>query len=184
MKIAERIVMVLILLSVILGFAWIYFSVQSEHQQVVDDVAAGKYQTPIATSTKVTLENWQTLYPNTVLIRIKDIDVQASVADSLPERIQGLSDTPFLPENVVKLFAFGVAGKHSIWMKDMNYPLDIIWLDEGGIITHIEANVSPDSYPESFTPPQPALYVIETNAGFTASNTVTVGDKVILYSGQ
>jgi uncharacterized membrane protein (UPF0127 family) len=104
----------------------------------------------------------------------------ASVADTIPERIKGLSGTPFLPDKVVKLFAFGAAGEQSIWMKNMNYPLDIIWLDKEGIIVHIEKDISPETYPDSFSSPAPAWYVIEANAGFTASNTVAVGDKVTL----
>lgn len=184
MKIAERIVMVLILLGMILGGAWIYFAVKQEQQRVISDVAAGKYQIPVASNTEISPENWQALYPNTVRILIKDTAVYASVADTMPERMQGLSKTPFLPDNVVKLFAFGSTGKHSIWMKDMNYPLDIMWVDEDGVIVHIEPNVSPDSYPESYAPPTPALYVIEANAGFTASNSIAVGDKVVLYPSE
>lgn len=176
--------MVVLLLGLVLGGAWIYLSVKQEQQRVIDDVADGKYQTPVATSTETSPENWQALYPNTVSIRIKEATVYASVADTLPERMQGLSDTPFLPDNVVKLFAFGSPGEHSIWMKDMNYPLDIIWLDEDGTIVHIEPSVSPDSYPNSYAPSSPALYVIETNAGFTASNSIAVGDKVALHPGE
>lgn len=181
MKTTERIVMVLLLLCLICGGAWIYFAVKHEQQSVRDAVARGEYEKPIATSTEVSPESWQTLYPNTVKIWIGEVSVQASVADTLPERIQGLSGTPFLPDQVVKLFAFGTAGKHSIWMKDMQYPLDILWLDEEGTIIHIEENVSPDSYPDSFAPSSPALYVIEANAGFTASNTIALGDKVVLH---
>jgi uncharacterized membrane protein (UPF0127 family) len=85
-----------------------------------------------------------------------------------------------LPEHVVKLFVFGVPGNHSIWMKDMNYPLDILWVAEEGEIVHIEENVSPDSFPESFSSPTPAWFVVEANAGFVASNTIAIGDEVVL----
>lgn len=181
MKIAERIVMVLILLVLVGGGAWIYFAVQADHQEVLDAVARGEYQQ----STKVeepelVIEDWKVIYPNTILMTIGGVEVQASVADTLSKRIKGLSGTPFLPENVVKLFAFGVEGEHSIWMKDMNYPIDIIWAAEDGVVVHIEENVSPDTYPEAFASPTPAWYVIEASAGFCASNTIEVGDKVVL----
>ena len=45
---------------------------------------------------------------------------------------------------------------------------------------HIEENVSPATYPDSFTSPKPAWYVIEANAGFVASSSVSVGDEVIV----
>jgi hypothetical protein len=98
----------------------------------------------------------------------------------MSERIKGLSGTPFLPDNVVKLFAFGVAGEHSIWMKDMNYPIDIMWTTADGTIVHIEENVAPESFPESFASPEPAWFVIEASAGFVASNSVAIGDDVVL----
>jgi uncharacterized membrane protein (UPF0127 family) len=180
MKIAERIVMVLLLLCLLGGAGWIYYAVQQEQQAVRDAVARGEYEISIATSTEIVEDDWRVLYPNTVPIRIGEVVVEASVADTLSERIQGLSGTPFLPNDVVKLFVFGVAGKHSIWMKDMQYPIDIIWITEAGEIVAIEENVSPDSYPGSFTPKAEAWYVIEANAGFAASNTIAVGDKVTL----
>jgi len=188
MKIAERIVMVLIFFCLVGGGAWIYFAVQYEQQEVREAVARGEYEIP-EEADPVTPDpaDWREIYPATVPITIKDVPVQASVADSLPERIKGLSNTPFLPPHVVKLFSFGVAGTHSIWMKDMNYPLDIMWLSEEGVIVHIEEQVSPDTYSrenprasQSFGSPEPAWYVIEASAGFVASNTIAVGDKVVL----
>ena len=106
--------------------------------------------------------------------------MKASVADTLPERIQGLSNTPFLPKDVIKLFVFEAYGEHSIWMKDMNYSLDIIWVDREGKIVHIEENISPDTYPESFSSPVPAWFVVEANAGFVANNAISVGDEVVV----
>jgi uncharacterized membrane protein (UPF0127 family) len=185
MKIAERIVMIVLLIVLIGGSAWLYLTIKHEYtqeqQEVRDAVARGEYERPIETEEEeVGLEEWRTIYPKTVPITIGEAVVQASVANTLPERIKGLSDTPFLPEGVVKLFAFGADGTHSIWMKDMNYSLDIIWVAEEGEIVHIEENVSPETYPKAFSSPVPAWYVIEANAGFVASNTVAIGDEVVL----
>jgi uncharacterized membrane protein (UPF0127 family) len=77
---------------------------------------------------------------------------------------------------VAKVFIFDTAEKWSFWMKDMNYPIDIFWLDENGVVVHIEESVSPDTYPtQSFVPPVPALYVIETKAGFAQENNIMIG---------
>jgi uncharacterized membrane protein (UPF0127 family) len=162
MKIAERIIIVALLLAIVAGGAWIYFSVQYQHKQTLAAVARGDFEIrdePV----EVTPDDWRLIYPATVPARIGSTTVEASVADNLPERIQGLSGTPFLPENVVKLFVFGAPGSHSIWMKDMNYPLDILWLDEEGLVVHIEEDVAPESYPESFSSPTPAWFVVEAN---------------------
>lgn len=181
MKIAERIVMISLVLVLIGGFLWLYLGVQSSQQAVKDAVARGEYETPVENNTaEIAPSDWRAIYPVIVPINIGEVPALASVADTLSERMKGLSETPFLPDNVVKLFAFGATGTHSIWMKDMKYPLDIIWITQGGEIVHIEENVPPDSYPKSFSSPKPAWYVIEANAGFVASNTIAVGDEVVL----
>ncbi len=179
MKIAERLVMVLLILTLLAGGAWIYLAVQHEQQEVRDAVARGEYEI-WPEEEVVNPEDWRIIYPNTVPILIGSSTVEASVADNIPERIKGLSGTPFLPHNVVKLFAFGAYGEHSIWMKDMNYAIDIIWANKEGEIVYIEEDVSPDSYPKSFASPEPAWYVIETVSGFSKENDITVGDKVRL----
>ena len=180
MKLAERIVMVVIVLVLIGGAAWLYITLKKEDHALREAVQRGEYEIPLKDPNEVTEKEWRTYYPELVPIIIGSTSAYASIADSLPELIKGLSDTPSLPDTVVKLFAFGSTGKHSIWMKDMNYPIDIIWLDESGKIVHIVENVSPDTYPESFAPPTPALYVIETNAGFVASSSLSMGDEVIV----
>ena len=179
MKIAERIVIVLLLLIIVCGSAWIYFAVTSEQQEVRDAVARGEYEIredPVVEET--TTDDWRRYYPVTTPITIGRSTVLASIAETVPERIKGLSDTPFLPENVVKLFVFGTNGRHSIWMKDMQYSLDIMWATKEGEIVHIEENVTPETYPESFASPTPAWYVVEANAGFVEANNISLGDTI------
>ena len=174
--------MVLLAVLLIGGGVWGYFAVIYEREEVRKAVARGEYQIPDTEEQEVEVEteDWQALFPNTIPLTIGSVVVQASVADTLPKRIKGLSDTPFLPTGVVKLFAFGVPGSHSIWMKDMNYALDIIWVAEEGEIVHIEENVSPDTFPTSFASPTPAWFVVEANAGFVEQYQIKLGDEVIL----
>lgn len=124
--------------------------------------------------------SWQTIYPNTVPMQIGSTTLRASVASTWPERIKGLSDTPYLPEDVVKFFAFDSLGLHSIWMKDMNYSIDIIWLNEEGVVVYIVNGASPESYPAMFVPDTKAKYVVETVEGFAAKNNITVGTTTVL----
>ena len=127
---------------------------------------------------------WSDIYPNVASMQIAEVTVWASVAETWSERIQGLSGTPYLPEEVVKLFIFDSNGLHSIWMKDMNYAIDIIWVDESGSIVDFAEDATPDSFPESFMPDKPAYYVIETVSGFVDKNKIKVGDKVKFPSGR
>jgi uncharacterized protein len=133
-----------------------------------------------ATETYTETDSWETIYPDTKVMKIGSLSVNASIAKSWPERIRGLSGTPYLPFEVVKLFVFDTPGQHSIWMKDMNYAIDIIWVDAAGVIVDKKENVSPDTYPASFEPVAPALYIIEAQAGFLEKAKVTIGDKVSL----
>lgn len=127
----------------------------------------------------IATEDWQTIYPKTKPLQIAGVNVLSSVARTWPDRIKGLSGTPYLPENVVKLFVFDSLGYPSIWMKDMNYSIDIIWVNDKNKIVHIAKEASPDSYPTSFTPDAPALYVIETASGFVDKNNIKIGDEVV-----
>lgn len=102
----------------------------------------------------------------------------ASVADTEASREQGLSGTITLPPTVVKLFVFDHNDRWSFWMKDMHYPIDIIWLNENHQVVYLVPNVTPDSYPETFIPPLPARYVIETAAGLSATHHIIPGTLV------
>jgi uncharacterized membrane protein (UPF0127 family) len=69
-------------------------------------------------------------------------------------------------------------------MKDMNFPIDIIWIDNSQII-HITENASPepgtlDSELTLYKPPAPFDTVLEVNAGFTKENNISVGDNIDL----
>ncbi len=187
MKTAERIVIVGLLAAFIgIGYAG-YYAVKKQRADLRAEVATGAFEIPdvdpvaaAANEDKNDPVNWRRFYPNTVPVTLAGVPVLASVADTMSTRIEGLSNTPYLPDNVVKLFAFGVPGTHSIWMKDMNYPLDIIWIAEQGEIVHIEENVSPDTFPESFGSPTPAWFVVEANAGFVAEHDVQVGEELVI----
>jgi len=191
MKSAERVVIVVIIFLLAGGAAWGYYAVQDKRADYRERVANGEFEIrpdeqPLlgSSATSIDQSNWRSVYPNTVPIMIGTVAVRASVADTLSSRIKGLSDTPYLPANVVKLFAFGVPGSHSIWMKDMRYPIDIMWAAQDGTIVHIEEAVSPDTFPTSFASPTPAWFVVEANAGFVADEQITIGDKIVLPVAQ
>lgn len=145
-------------------------------------VAYLKDEEPATATGSTESRPWSNIYPGTVPMTIGGVAVEASVADSWPERIKGLSETPYLPEEVVKFFVFDSSAYHSIWMKDMNYPIDIIWVSEAAEVVYIAKNVPPESYPETFSPSTPALYVIEAVAGFADTHGLSVGSSVELPS--
>jgi uncharacterized membrane protein (UPF0127 family) len=178
MKNAERVVMVLLLLVIVGGAGWLYFAIKHDQNEIKDAVARGEYEIREGEEVGDVNTDWETIYPYTMQVFIGSTSVQASIADDPKERIAGLSNTPFLPNHVVKLFVFDAYGEHSIWMKDMNYAIDILWATKEGEIVFIEENVSPDSFPETFASPKPAWYVVETAAGFVDSEKILIGDYI------
>ena len=109
----------------------------------------------------------------------KDICVQAEIADTEAERQGGLMSRNRLPDGYGMLFVFEKAARHSFWMKNMRFPLDIIWLSKEKQVVHIAKNVPPcQDTCDSIIPPQAASYALEVNAGFADKYSIEVGSKL------
>ncbi len=100
------------------------------------------------------------------------------VADTDAKRATGLSNRESLPKGSGLLFVFEEPGYYQFWMKDMNFPIDIAWINENKRIVHIESNVSQFSFPQTYTSFSPAKYVLETNANFFENAKIKIGDKL------
>lgn len=111
-------------------------------------------------------------------ITVGDTSVQVMIADTPGERRQGLSGVTSLPPTRGMLFVFEEDDRYSIWMKDMHFPLDILWISADGVIVDIEENVAPETYPEVFEPEVPVRYVLEMPAGFVEAYNIVLGDHV------
>lgn len=104
--------------------------------------------------------------------------IEAEVVSTNVDRARGLSGREGLGENEGMLFVFSEPGKYGFWMKDMNFAIDILWLDDEGKIVHIEKDVHPETYPNSFAPDEDALYVLEILAGKAHEQGLVVGDML------
>ncbi len=118
--------------------------------------------------------------PGTPIVRIENIAMKVEIAQTLEERKRGLSGRSAFDTADGLLFVFPVADYHGIWMKDVNFPIDIIWIGEDRTIIGIEKNVEPSTYPTIFRPQQPARYVIETNVHYADTFDLHPGQKVEL----
>jgi uncharacterized membrane protein (UPF0127 family) len=107
--------------------------------------------------------------------------INVKIANSEIERIQGLSGRKNLKDDEGMFFEFEKDGQHGIWMKDMNFSIDIIWFDKYGAIIYVEKNIDPKTYPKVFKPEIDARYVLEVNSGFFDKNNLEVGDTIDLY---
>lgn len=114
----------------------------------------------------------------TKTIQVAGHALEVEVANTELTRAHGLSDRTTIAKDTGMLFVFPTAGFYEFWMKDMHFPIDMIWVGVDHKIVSINENVSPDTYPQLFSPKEPALYVIEVGAGYAENYRVSVGDEV------
>lgn len=119
---------------------------------------------------------WQR--PTQVRLGLPDRAFKLEVAKGAADRAQGLAGRDSLPQDQGMLFIFPKDKKPCMWMKDMRFPLDILWLDAQQRIVHMARNLSPLTYPQVFCPRAPAAYVVELNAGQTQAAHVYVGQRL------
>lgn len=91
------------------------------------------------------------------------------VAETEAQRNQGLAGVEQINSGSGMLFVFDQSGNHSMWMKGMQIPLDIVWLDEQGKVVYLATQVQPpkDDQAElsTYVNDEPARYVLELAAG-------------------
>ena len=106
--------------------------------------------------------------------------VTAELAVTDEERQLGLMFRTEIYPDQGMLFVFEEEGYHSFWMKNVNFPLDILWLDKEKRIIHLESYVPPcQKTPcSSYAPFLPALYVLELKAGSVEKKGLKLYDKL------
>lgn len=111
-------------------------------------------------------------------LTIRDVPFSVGVADTPARQAQGLSGRTTLGEREGLLFVFPQAGLYNFWMKDMLFPIDIIWIGEDRRVVDLTEDARPESYPKTFTSRAPARYVLEVPAGTVRRENFAIGDPV------
>ena len=111
-------------------------------------------------------------------IIIGDRVIKVESAESVMEKQKGLSGRNFMRTNNGMLFIFSQSDYYPFWMKDMKFPIDIIWIDEKLKIIGFEKNINPNSFPKKFIPQLPAKYVLEVNGGWSDKNEIKEGINI------
>ena len=110
---------------------------------------------------------------------ISNNKVVAELAVTSDQKAQGLSGRDKLAEGRGMLFIYDGYYIPSFWMKDMKFPIDIIWIKDD-----IVAGVAKNLPPEGETPQQTyepltfVNYVLEVPAGYADRQEIKIGDKV------
>ncbi len=127
---------------------------------------------------------WWQMQQDDSLLQVGGQRYHVTVMRTDEELDRGLSGTNGLPADQAMVFVFAHDDTWPMWMKDMKYPIDIIWLSSDKQIVHIVKNAQPSSYPNTeFAPEKPSRYVVELPSGTVDRTDIKNGDPVSLPSG-
>ncbi len=101
------------------------------------------------------------------------------LAISPEEKQKGLGERQGIAAQQGMLFVYDHPEQYAFWMKGMQFPLDIIWIN-GTEIVDIAQNVpvATGGALPTYAPQKPADKVLEVNAGTTQRLGVHVGDSI------
>ena len=123
----------------------------------------------------------------TIMVDDKILEVQ--IADTEPRHVRGLMFQNELPFDQGMLFVFDKPGPKSMWMLNMQFPLDIIWFDEDGNIVSISKDVPPCQTPSEImacesdgATSRDAKYALEVTAGFVDEFEIDKNSKLEIIS--
>ena len=141
------------LILIVLGLAWLTFSVN-----------VGKEKRDLS------------------VLRVGEQTLGVEIADSAEEWSQGLSGREQLSGDEGMLFVFDDQVRRSFWMRQMRFSLDMMFIRDGRI-NEIVRNVPAPSGSQDGTEirvqsQESADWVLEVNSGWAQEHGVEVGDEV------
>lgn len=93
--------------------------------------------------------------------------------------LKGLSGRDKMDTNRGMIFVFNNdTPRPCMWMKDMKFSLDMVWLDENKKVTDIKRDLIPATYPNDFC--ANGKYVIEVNSGIADQAGLKIGQQLNL----
>lgn len=101
------------------------------------------------------------------------------VAENDHDRQRGLMYRTKMGDDRGMIFTFNEKDDHTFWMHNTCLSLDMLFLDDDGLIVGIEES-TPTMSDDTFSVGCASKYVLELNAGWTRAHGVTAGQKVKL----
>lgn len=117
-------------------------------------------------------------------IQVGDDRFQVYVADTAKEQATGLGEIETLQAGEGMVFLFGESAPQTFWMKDVEYPIDIVWIQAGQVVGFVTAQPEAAEVPlaqyQHYRSPGAVDTVLELPAGTVAKQGLAIGDKVTL----
>ncbi|MCL5423823.1 MAG: DUF192 domain-containing protein [Candidatus Marsarchaeota archaeon] len=121
------------------------------------------------------------MHYNKTKIYIEEKEITVLIADNFIKRMIGLMYKKSLNSDSGMLFIFNKPDYHSIWMLNMHFNIDILWIDNNFKIVDVCENAAPCTSMfncKTYIPKSPDRYIIELNAGFIKNNRIKKGAKI------
>jgi uncharacterized membrane protein (UPF0127 family) len=143
------------------------------------------------------MDSNRSFFQPTVIINGMAITVDLAATND--EIKKGLSGRASLDEGHGMLFLFSKPAVYRFWMLNMRFPIDIIWIHRGEVVS-ICPSVQPtfdaivpfrssfigwlfrQRRPIFYSPDKPAQYVLEVNAGFSAEHNIVPGSRAVFHN--
>ncbi|PIY93378.1 MAG: hypothetical protein COY69_01975 [Candidatus Magasanikbacteria bacterium CG_4_10_14_0_8_um_filter_32_14] len=127
---------------------------------------------------------WQRFHWPKAVVSLKGENLQVLIANSIYRQQKGLGGRASISPYDGMIFPFSTLDRHAFIMRDMNFPIDIIWLKKGEIVDYapnvqIEPNHSEETYIR-YTPRTDDDMVLELPAGWAQAHDLKIGDKMTL----
>lgn len=141
-------------------------------------------QTPSTPTPTATPLPTPTPTPAGPLLMIGTAIIPVELATNPQQWSDGLSRRDKLAAGTGMLFVFEGEAIYSFWMKEMRFPLDMVWITAGCVVEGVTADIpppAPDTPTASlpmYSPQTPVLYVLEINAGEAAAKGIQPGSAV------
>ena len=126
---------------------------------------------------------YYTRHPLQTTVTVRNTIFTVDVAVTPKEKEIGLGNRDSLASDHGLLFVYDHKEMFSFWMKNMRFPIDIIWIDEQTIVDitrSVPVSDNPVSDLPIYHPIAPIDKVLEVNAGIADIYGISIGDKIII----
>jgi uncharacterized membrane protein (UPF0127 family) len=119
------------------------------------------------------------------IVKINGHEIMVEIANTPKLQYQGLSGRKNLCADCGMFFVFKERSEKTFVMRDMNFPLDIIFID-GVQIVKIYKNLKPEgeSLKNFYPSGQPVDYVLEVSGGYADAYGIKEGNIIKFNLGQ
>lgn len=119
----------------------------------------------------------------TTKVKIGGREISVELADTKEKRAKGLGGRENLASNSGMLFIFPKEDKYQFWMKEVKFPLDLIWIRKTEVVDIIKDAKPPEPGQKDETlpiylPREPVDMVLEVTGGFVDMHNIKIGDTI------